>query len=128
MNRGEIVQEGSPREIYLQPHSEFVAQFIGSTNQFSGKLRAFAGEGCACVETPMGELLCTLSGELAPGSDVVIMVRPENIILHEVRPPETANVVEGKVATGTFRWVAYHTLFFTDLYLTRDEQSFQRRD
>src|SRR4051794_35439402 len=35
---------------------------------------------------------------------------------------------EGKVATGTFRWVAYHTLFFTDLYLTRDEQSFQRRD
>jgi hypothetical protein len=35
---------------------------------------------------------------------------------------------EGKVANGTFRWVAYHALFFTDLYLTRDEHSFQLRD
>ena len=35
---------------------------------------------------------------------------------------------EAKVANGTFRWVAYHTLFFTDLYLSRDERSFELRD
>jgi len=129
MNRGEIVQEGSPREIYLQPHSEFVAQFIGSTNQFSGKLRAFAGEGCACVETPMGELLCTLSGELAPGSDVVIMVRPENIILHEARPPETANVVEGKVATVMFlgQYLDCTIELGTDLLQTHQRHSLRLR-
>lgn len=35
---------------------------------------------------------------------------------------------EGKVANGTFRWVAYHTLFFADLYLSPSEEAFQRRD
>src|SRR5438067_11575555 len=35
---------------------------------------------------------------------------------------------EGKIANGTFRWVAYHTLFFTDLYLSSGEKSFVLRD
>jgi hypothetical protein len=33
---------------------------------------------------------------------------------------------EGKVAHGPFRWVAYHTLFFTDFYLSRGEDAFER--
>ena len=33
-----------------------------------------------------------------------------------------------KVANGTARWVAYHTLFFTDLYLSRGEAAFALRD
>jgi len=35
---------------------------------------------------------------------------------------------EDKIAQGTFRWVAYHTLFFVDLYLSRDEESFVERE
>src|SRR3954466_4395908 len=35
---------------------------------------------------------------------------------------------EGKIASGTFRWVTYHTLFFTDLYLSPGEQAFTLRD
>jgi uncharacterized damage-inducible protein DinB len=35
---------------------------------------------------------------------------------------------EGKIANDTFRQVAYHTLFFTDLYLSRNEQEFQLRE
>jgi DinB superfamily len=35
---------------------------------------------------------------------------------------------EGKIANGTFRWVAYHALFFTDLYLSRNEHAFDLRD
>jgi len=35
---------------------------------------------------------------------------------------------EGKIANDTFRQVAYHTLFFTDLYLSPDEQAFELRD
>src|SRR5207244_2511582 len=34
---------------------------------------------------------------------------------------------EGKIANGTFRWVAYHTLFFVDLYLST-EDAFTLRD
>jgi iron(III) transport system ATP-binding protein len=103
MNSGQIVQQGSPREIYLHPQTQFVAQFIGSANQFSGEVRSSgAGDDRVSVETPMGEILCTATGKLMPGSEVVVMVRPENITLHRARPPETANVVEGKVATVMF--------------------------
>jgi hypothetical protein len=35
---------------------------------------------------------------------------------------------DGKIANGPFRWVAYHTLFFTDLYLTPTEHQFTLRD
>src|SRR5262245_32843960 len=35
---------------------------------------------------------------------------------------------EGKIAHGSFRWVAYHTLFFVDLYLSESEEAFQLRD
>jgi hypothetical protein len=35
---------------------------------------------------------------------------------------------EAKVANGTVRWVAYHTLFFVDLYLTQSEESFELRE
>ena len=35
---------------------------------------------------------------------------------------------EGKIANATFRQVAYHTLFFVDLYLTESEEAFQLRE
>ena len=38
MSSGVIVQEGAPRDIYLQPKSKFVANFIGSTNQLNGQV------------------------------------------------------------------------------------------
>ena len=35
---------------------------------------------------------------------------------------------EDKIANGTFRWVAYHTLFFVDFYLSPNEEAFELRD
>src|SRR5438045_7921556 len=35
---------------------------------------------------------------------------------------------EGKIANDSFRYVAYHTLFFTDLYLSPNEEAFQLRE
>ena len=38
MNHGEIVQVGTPRQIYEFPATRFVADFIGSVNLFEGQL------------------------------------------------------------------------------------------
>ena len=38
MNHGEIVQAGTPSDIYEFPNSQFVADFIGSVNMFEGRL------------------------------------------------------------------------------------------
>src|SRR6476660_7015712 len=50
-----------------------------------------------------------------------------SMLLHcvEACPPEHW---ESKIAQGTFRWVAYHTLFFTDLYLSKSNESFELRE
>jgi len=102
MSAGVIVQEGPPREIYMHPKTQFVAQFIGSTNQLTGKLGSIRGEGLGVVSTEVGEISCGVMNDLSVGAEVVIMVRPESIVLHRAKPSGTANLVEGKVATVMF--------------------------
>lgn len=102
MSGGKIVQEGAPREIYMYPKTQFVAQFIGSTNQIPGKLRKLEEGGRGVVDTEIGELLCGAASDIAPGSAVVVMVRPEDIILHKEKPNGASNLIEGKVATVMF--------------------------
>lgn len=102
MNAGVIVQEGPPREIYMHPKTQFVAQFIGSTNQLSGKVRSVQKDGYVWVTTDAGEISCGITGEVAAGSDVAIVVRPESVVLHRKPPPEAANVMQGKVGAVMF--------------------------
>jgi iron(III) transport system ATP-binding protein len=102
MSSGVIVQEGPPREIYLQPRDPFVAQFIGSTNQMNGVLASVGHNGTASVRTDFGELSCSLTTSIAAGARVAVMVRPEDIVLHDRRPENSPNVVEGKVVTIMF--------------------------
>src|SRR3989338_7502819 len=102
MSAGVIVQEGAPREIYMHPRTQFVAQFIGSTNQVGGRLRALESEGRASVDSEVGELLCGVTNEVAAGSQVAVVIRPEDLVLHPRKPSGLPNVVEGKVATVMF--------------------------
>ena len=53
MNRGQVVQVGTPSEIYEFPQSRFVADFIGTTNLFEGTVdaqRAGAHRRCSSAE------------------------------------------------------------------------------
>jgi ABC-type Fe3+/spermidine/putrescine transport system ATPase subunit len=102
MSGGKIVQEGSPREIYLQPKSKFVANFIGSTNQLSGRLVRLEGNGTGVVATDHGEIACALSSDLQPGSDVVVVARPETVVLHKQPPGSLHNILEGKIGAAMF--------------------------
>src|SRR5207253_5316474 len=56
MSAGVIVQEGAPREVYLQPNSKFVANFIGSTNQLNGQVSKTGDDGTGVVRTDAGEI------------------------------------------------------------------------
>jgi len=102
MSSGVIMQEGAPREIYMHPNTQFVAQFIGSTNQISGQVREQSGENRGTVKTEAGDLSSGLLAGLSEGSNVVVVIRPESIILHRRKPAQTGNVVEGKIATAMF--------------------------
>jgi len=81
MRDGQIVQSGSPQELYDNPKSRYVAGFVGTSNFFDGKVAAIDG-GVASVPLQNG---VTVNGRcVAPmqdGQEVSISVRPEQIRL-----------------------------------------------
>ncbi|MBO2519909.1 MULTISPECIES: ABC transporter ATP-binding protein [Limnochorda] len=76
MRAGEIVEQGSPQEIYFRPKSRFVVEFLGGTNFVEGTLVANEGEW-ARVETPMGQLLCHGADGMSPGRRVTVYIRSD---------------------------------------------------
>ncbi|NML31047.1 polyamine ABC transporter ATP-binding protein [Paraburkholderia sp. G-4-1-8] len=90
MSEGQIVQLGTPHEVYEYPNSRFSAEFIGSTNLFDGHTVEDEPDH-VFIETP--DLPCRLHvnhGITGPlGMPVTISVRPERIALTR-KPPEGA--------------------------------------
>jgi spermidine/putrescine transport system ATP-binding protein len=77
MDRGRVAQIGSPAEIYEHPRTPFVATFIGESNLLSGTVAGRDDAGWA-VMTPRGErVLVPDRAGLAPGTAVILAVRPE---------------------------------------------------
>jgi len=101
MNEGEIMQVGSPRDIYERPRSRFVADFIGRTNLLEARVVALEGEGRYRTATALGELCATAIDPLGPGDAVAVSIRPEDIELSEQRP-HGGNVCAGTVSAKVF--------------------------
>ncbi|NYH20608.1 ABC transporter ATP-binding protein [Paraburkholderia bryophila] len=90
MSEGEIIQLGTPHEVYEYPNTRFSAEFIGSTNLFDGHVVEDEPDH-VFIDTP--DLPCRLyvnHGITGPlGMPVTISVRPERIALTR-KPPEGA--------------------------------------
>lgn len=106
MNQGKIVQIGNPREVYQEPATQFVADFIGSTNFVGGIVRCSA-DAPARVETVHGLLECTVPKEFKHGDAVLVSLRAENIRLVTQKPEVGNNVWEGQVQVAVFLGEAY---------------------
>jgi iron(III) transport system ATP-binding protein len=107
MNAGRIEQVGAPRDIYERPGSQFVADFIGSTNFLNGTVNGPDGAGFYRVASEIGEMKVLAADALSASERVVISVRPEDIHLSETRaagqnPGENENVWEGTVDQKVF--------------------------
>jgi iron(III) transport system ATP-binding protein len=74
MRDGRIQQVGRPRDVYEQPGSRFVAEFLGSANLVDGVV----GPG-AVVETPQGQLRVSSAEHHPAGERVAVAVRSELI-------------------------------------------------
>ncbi len=79
MDRGRIMQQGSPTEIYARPNNKFVAEFIGRSNWFAGRLGPEDGSGICTFETSDGlTLRVPPPAERSPEGHE-LCVRPERI-------------------------------------------------
>ncbi|HEU4592813.1 MAG TPA: polyamine ABC transporter ATP-binding protein [Steroidobacteraceae bacterium] len=99
MNRGEIVQIGTPTEIYEFPMTRFVADFIGSVNMFEGRLVEDLPDRARIQSEELGGLIYIDHGiSSAPGAMVWAAIRPEKINILRAPPADAAeNCVRGVV-------------------------------
>ena len=83
MNQGRVVQLGTPEEIYEAPRARFVANFVGHTNLFAGRLTLLDGAGLCSVELGAGKpaLRCAAPAGGAVGAEVSVAIRYEKIAL-----------------------------------------------
>jgi len=103
MEKGLIVQESSPLDIYQHPDNRFVASFIGQSNFLDGKVRDVASaNGLGVVETACGALKCVLPNGIAKGVAVTVAVRPEDVRLFADANPDGNNLVEGEISAVVF--------------------------
>lgn len=105
MNAGQIVQLGSPREIYETPGARFVADFIGSSNFLEGRVLGRGKEaGNWAVETPAGQIEVAAEEALDIKDKLTVAVRPENVHLLEEGSKDgvSGNLLEGTVDTKVF--------------------------
>lgn len=79
MNAGRIQQVGTPEEVYYKPANFFVATFIGRSNVLRGRVAESKGE-VAVVD--VGFLVqAEAPQKLAPGEEVNVVIRPEDLYL-----------------------------------------------
>ncbi|MGH2711094.1 MAG: ABC transporter ATP-binding protein, partial [Actinomycetota bacterium] len=98
MNHGRILQEGTPEEIYERPTSRFVADFIGQTNFFEGKVQETGRVTVVAEETGL-TLRCAPADWASAGMQVAVSVRPEKI---GPANGQAANRVQGTLARTTY--------------------------
>ncbi|WP_407048072.1 ABC transporter ATP-binding protein [Methyloraptor flagellatus] len=80
MRGGEIVEVGTPAELYARPRTRFVASFLGRSNFLEGVVGAVRG-GVANVEVGGRTIRHATPEPVAPGACVTLALRPERIEL-----------------------------------------------
>ncbi|MDO4635608.1 MAG: ABC transporter ATP-binding protein [Streptococcus sp.] len=105
MNDGEIVQSGTPVDIYDEPINHFVATFIGESNILPGKMIAdylveFNGKQFEAVD-----------GGMKPNEVVEVVIRPEDL---QITLPNEGKL-QVKVDTQLFRGVHYEIIAYDEL-------------
>jgi putative spermidine/putrescine transport system ATP-binding protein len=100
-SEGRIEQVGSPRELYENPASLFVAEFLGDSTIFHGRV----GADGRSIETPRLGVFAApnVSGDMAPGDSAALVVRPEKLRLSQLGQTAHGNQVPGEVVQVVYR-------------------------
>jgi spermidine/putrescine transport system ATP-binding protein len=108
MNAGRVEQLGSPAELYENPQSTFVANFLGTSNLIEAEVDAKSGDEII-VKAADSKLVLPAARCSAPasaGGKVLVGIRPEKISLTHADDagsiPEGRNRITGTIADASF--------------------------
>ncbi len=87
MNQGEILQIGTPAEVYESPANMFVADFLGDNNFLEGEVTELLENNFAKIRTKdLGDLIIEQDKAVEIGNHVKVSIRPEKIKLTKTKP------------------------------------------
>lgn len=124
MNKGEILQVGTPAEVYESPADSFVADFIGENNFFDGKVTEIIdNEFAKLYNEQLGELVFEMDKPVKVGDSVKVSIRPEKIKLSKTMPKginekEKINVL--KVYVNELIYSGFQSKYFVFLNNNKD--------
>lgn len=106
MNHGEILQVGTPTDIYNEPRCAFVADFIGESNIINGVMERdyqvqFCGRRFPCVDKGF-----------APNEPVDVVIRPEDLKIVSVEEGQ----LKARVETVVFKGVHYEMMLRSEYF------------
>jgi putrescine transport system ATP-binding protein len=104
MDRGWLRQVARPAEIYEQPNSRWVADFVGDVNLFEGVV---GDDGSSVEGTPAGTLRVATKIDAKPGATVWLAVRPEKMRVTLEPPAPPPQPPPENIAAGTIVDIGY---------------------
>jgi len=93
MSGGEVIQTGTPIDVYERPVNRFVANFVGETNSLGGVVRTV--DGRSVFELAGGEVVESPAG--SPDGPSTLVVRPEFMGLRSLDDRATTPGIRGRI-------------------------------
>jgi len=101
IRKGKIVQIGTPMEVFQDPATPFVANFVGRSNIFLGKIRSVC-ETCSEIETDIGAVIKARITNMPEGTDVAVAIKIGSTRMLPI-PVPTAEKPEPEQPNGFFK-------------------------
>jgi putrescine transport system ATP-binding protein len=102
MNHGRVMQVATPPELYEQPNSRWVADFVGDVNLIEGRVVDVAESGTVIESAAVGRVRAGAAQGAKVGDTVWVALRPEKVRVLRAKPAVTENC-----ASGVVRDIAY---------------------
>jgi putrescine transport system ATP-binding protein len=98
MHHGRLIQVATPAEVYEQPNSRWVADFIGEVSLIEGRVLTTPADAISIASTAAGQLRAAQVGSANSGDSVWVALRPEKVRISRERPEQPAeNCAAGQV-------------------------------
>ncbi len=100
MHFGRIVELGQPREVYQVPQTSTGAEFLGVATRVNGTVQRADANGILTIQSSIGVLQARSRDALAPGDNVWVYVRPEDVHVARSSGPEPSTHTNGTGSNG----------------------------
>lgn len=118
MSKGKVQQMGTPVEVYERPANKFVADFIGESNLFEGRIKSISKDEASVFIPGLNTELVgmPISEGLVNGEEVNVCIRPEKVLIAD-KQTVNQNMFHGKVTNTVY--IGADTHIYVDVQGTK---------